>query len=99
VAIQVGPGTRPLVNWTPACGVTRITVNDSLGAAGLPLWEHFSAPTLIMPPVRYGSSPTALPTLVRVDSLTIGQRYTVYVARGLPLDPAAAVDSVSFVAR
>lgn len=100
VALQVGRGVRPTINWQPACGVGIVTVaSDSSPADELPVWGASSFGADIMPPVQYGVKPAGAQEAfmsIGGDSLVVGARYIVTV--GPPLR-GIVTDSLVFTAQ
>jgi len=99
VALSVGAGPQPTLDWRPTCTAASVMVTPADGGAGFPVWAAMAPPDGLRPPVRVGASPPGAQVLGAGASLTPGAPYTVYVTRGGRGDPAAGVDSLTFTAQ
>jgi len=100
VAISVGLGTQPTVNWQPVCAATSVTVGPTAtGGVPIPLWEVTAPLNGVGPPLRVGANPPGAQVFGSGANLSPGSSYTVYVAHGSRGDAAAGVDSLTFVAQ
>ena len=100
VALSVGAGPQPTLDWRPTCAAASIMVTPAGEGVAVPVWAVM-APMLgeLTPPVRVGASPPGAQAFGAGASLTPGAPYTVYVTRGGRGDPAAGVDSLTFTAQ
>jgi hypothetical protein len=87
VSVQVTPGTRPTVAWTPSCAARVVRIVDVVASAyyniEVPAWEISAAPNLVRSPVSFGvaSSGTVMVPSAPAD-LVVGRPYVAYVSIG-----------------
>jgi hypothetical protein len=99
VALSVGAGPQPTLDWRPACAAASIMVTPAGEGGAVPVWAVMAPLGALTPPVRVGASPPGAQVFGAGVSLTPGAPYTVYVTRGGRGDPAAGVDSLTFTAQ
>ena len=100
VALSVGAGPQPTLDWQPTCAAASIMVTPAGEGSGVPVWAVMAPPLgALTPPVRVGASPPGAQVFGAGASLTPGAPYTVYVTRGGRGDPATGVDSLTFTAQ
>jgi len=81
--------TTPIIAWSPACLLNRLTVQDAGGppaTAGTPtnsptIWELAPPTATFGPPVQFGIPPRGIVTEGSVGVLQAGHSYTVSVSR------------------
>jgi hypothetical protein len=84
VTVHVSAGPRPAFTWTPACGMTSITV---FSAAGPPpaAWVLYGGSSAASNPlrsgIRYGQAPSGTLEATPETALEVGSEYQVLVYR------------------
>lgn len=79
----------PIISWTPACLLNRLTVQDIGGpptadttaTTSGTVWELAPSTALFGPPVQFGVPPRGVETEGSIGLLQPGHSYTVSVAR------------------
>jgi hypothetical protein len=100
VAVSVGRGLQPAIDWQPTCAVASVLVTSTAAGASLPAWwASTQGGGGLAPPVQVGASPPGASVWGAGAALTAGSAYTVYVTRGGRGDPTGGVDSLTFTAQ
>jgi hypothetical protein len=99
LAVSVGRGLQPLIDWQPACAVSSVWVTPVVNGPSLPVWQASATFSGITPPVSVGSSSPEASVWGAGISLSADTVYRILVVRGARGDPATRVDSVTFSAR
>jgi hypothetical protein len=78
ITATVGTGTTPRFDWSPACGITAISVIAAPGL-GTPttMWIIESDTRLLGPGIRYGDTPAGTRTATPAHPVTHGSSYMV----------------------
>ena len=83
VNLAVTPAANPLFSWSPACGVSSLSVArvpSQPGGVGELVWGFsVSEQTPIGPPIRYGASPAGARIWTPPRALEAGATYRVQV--------------------
>ena len=99
LAVSVGRGLQPSIDWQPACAVSSVWVTPVVTGASFRVWQASATFSGITPPVSVGSSASGANVWGAGSSLFADSVYRVLVVRGARGDPATRVDSVTFTAK
>ena len=75
-AARVGPGTTPMISWSPSCAVHRIQVVQSGDAGPREVW-HVRRAAGIVSGVRYGGAIAGATVVVGPEALVAGRAATL----------------------
>jgi hypothetical protein len=83
VQVAVLPGTYPVFSWSPACGISSlsvVTVSSTPGAIEESMWGFsVSEQSPIGPGIHYGTAPVGATVWTQPRSLVAGATYRVRV--------------------
>jgi hypothetical protein len=95
VSVHVS-GSPPKISWTPACGMSSLSVfRDTATDPRPPVWWVEAYATPFGPPIRYGDRPAVSQEMIPPEALVSGKAYKVFLTAFLRAGP---VDSAGFIA-
>lgn len=94
VAVSVTSGLTPTFDWSPACGVAMILVEEDGGdvwgaSTDQETWGNPASANMIHPPVTYGAALSGATTFEDAAPLLSGHTYEVVLWRAIPSSSTA----------
>ena len=81
VTVTAGTGTTPSLSWTPTCRASEIIVDPNSDFVDYWVVRTAADTNGLIPPARYGTTPSGASTLVPAVTLQAGSQYRVRVLR------------------
>ena len=94
VAVTVGAGLQPVLNWEPACAMAFLLIEEGASdqwgiSTDDTTWDDPAQANLIVPPLTYGVTPAVAQEFQSPTTLVSGVTYDVNLGRIVAAESAA----------